>query len=131
MATGRPAGSGRARKAPRLIAGLIPEATGTMSDELRQALTERRGLIEARAAALRGEVPVGAVLIDPAGRVIASDGNRTREHHDPTAHAEIQVIRAACAASTIWRRDSAAPSPSWPPRSTGWNNRSGWHGRRQ
>ena len=51
-ATARPAGSGRARKAPRLIAGLIPEATGTMSGELRQALAERRDLIETRADAL-------------------------------------------------------------------------------
>ncbi|TKW68619.1 MAG: nucleoside deaminase [Paracoccus denitrificans] len=56
-------------------------------------------LDEARAAALRGEVPVGAVITDPAGRVIASAGNRTRERHDPTAHAEIEVIRAACAAA--------------------------------
>jgi len=51
-ATERPAGSGRARKTPRLIAGLIPEATGPMSAELRHTLTERRDLIEARAAAL-------------------------------------------------------------------------------
>jgi hypothetical protein len=51
-ATARPAGSGRARRAPRLIAGLIPEATGTMSSELRQALTERRDFIETRANAL-------------------------------------------------------------------------------
>ncbi|MCV7658465.1 relaxase domain-containing protein [Micrococcus luteus] len=47
-ATGRPAGSGRARKAPRLIAGLIPEATGTMPSEMWQALAERRDLIETR-----------------------------------------------------------------------------------
>ncbi|WP_372967102.1 MobF family relaxase [Microbacterium sp.] len=51
-ATARPAGSGRARKAPRLITGLIPEATGTVSSEFRQALTERRDLIETRADAL-------------------------------------------------------------------------------
>ena len=51
-ATTRPAGSGRVRKAPRLIAGLIPEATGTMSPEFRQALTERRDLIEARSDAI-------------------------------------------------------------------------------
>ena len=51
-ATTRPSGSGRARRAPRLIAGLIPEATGTMPTELRQTLTERRDLIEARADAL-------------------------------------------------------------------------------
>lgn len=52
MATARPAGSGRTRKTPRLIAGLVPEATGTMDDEMRQALNERRDLIEARADAV-------------------------------------------------------------------------------
>ena len=56
-------------------------------------------LAEARAAAARGEVPVGAVLVDPAGQVVARAGNRTRELCDPTAHAEILVIRAACAAA--------------------------------
>ncbi|QFT57302.1 tRNA-specific adenosine deaminase [Sulfitobacter sp. THAF37] len=55
-------------------------------------------LAEARAAAARGEVPVGAVVIDPQGRVVAQAGNRTREVHDPTAHAEVLAIRAACAA---------------------------------
>lgn len=53
----------------------------------------------ARAAARRGEVPVGAVLVDPAGRVVAADGNRTRELNDPSAHAEMLVIRAGCAAA--------------------------------
>lgn len=51
-ATARPAGSGRTRKAPRLIAGLIPEATGSMGTDMRLALTERRELIEQRATAL-------------------------------------------------------------------------------
>ncbi len=51
-ATARPAGAGRTRKAPKLIAGLIPEATGTMTAEMRQALSERRDLIETRADAL-------------------------------------------------------------------------------
>lgn len=53
-------------------------------------------LAEARAAAERGEVPVGAVVVAPDGRAIASAGNRTRADHDPTAHAEILAIRAAC-----------------------------------
>ena len=55
-------------------------------------------LAEARAAAERGEVPVGAVVVNAAGKVVARAGNRTRELNDPTAHAEILAIRAACAA---------------------------------
>ncbi len=56
-----------------------------------------QALSEARAAAKRGEVPVGAVLVGPAGEVVAATGNRTRELNDPTAHAEILAVRAACA----------------------------------
>lgn len=52
-------------------------------------------LEEARAAAQRGEVPVGAVVVRD-GRILARDGNRTRELRDPTAHAEVLAIRAAC-----------------------------------
>ena len=52
-------------------------------------------LAEARAAAGRGEVPVGAVVVAADGRVLAASGNRTRADHDPTAHAEILAIRAA------------------------------------
>jgi cytidine deaminase len=56
-------------------------------------------LDQARAAAARGEVPVGAVLTDAQGGVLAADGNRTRELADPTAHAEILVLRAAAHAA--------------------------------
>lgn len=56
-------------------------------------------LIEARAAFERGEVPVGAVVTDPKGRVVAQAGNQTRALNDPTAHAEILALRAACAAA--------------------------------
>ena len=54
-------------------------------------------LDEARAAGLRGEVPVGAGVVQ-AGRIVARAGNRTRELCDPTAHAEVLAIRAACLA---------------------------------
>ncbi|WP_410217814.1 nucleoside deaminase [Paracoccus sp. (in: a-proteobacteria)] len=57
-----------------------------------------QALAEAQAAAGRGEVPVGAVVTDPTGRIVAAAGNRTRELSDPTAHAEILAIRIACAA---------------------------------
>mgnify|MGYP001260869102 CR=1 FL=1 len=54
-------------------------------------------LEEARAAGARGEVPVGACVVR-GGAVVARAGNRTRELRDPTAHAEVLAIRAACAA---------------------------------
>jgi tRNA(adenine34) deaminase len=50
---------------------------------------------EAKAAAARGEVPVGACIIDAAGTVLARNGNRTLELTDATAHAELLVIREA------------------------------------
>ena len=57
-----------------------------------------RAFAEAEAAAARGEVPVGAVIVDAAGEVLAAAGNRTLEFRDPTAHAELLAIRAAAAA---------------------------------
>ncbi|MDA1058261.1 MAG: nucleoside deaminase [Proteobacteria bacterium] len=57
-----------------------------------------QALAQAEAAARCGEVPVGAVLVDATGTVIAAAGNRTRTDNDPTAHAEMVVIRAAAAA---------------------------------
>jgi len=58
-----------------------------------------QALEQARAAAERGEVPVGAVIVDRDGQIVAAEGNRTRELNDPTAHAEILALRAACAAA--------------------------------
>lgn len=54
-------------------------------------------LEEAREAAARGEVPVGAVVVAADGTVVSMAGNRTRELNDPTAHAEMLAIRDACA----------------------------------
>ena len=55
-----------------------------------------RAFAEARAAAARGEVPVGAAIVRD-GAVVAAAGNRTLADRDPTAHAEMLAIRAACA----------------------------------
>jgi tRNA(Arg) A34 adenosine deaminase TadA len=54
-------------------------------------------LAEAQSAAARGEVPVGAVLAGPDGALLARDGNRIVELRDPTAHAEMLVLRAGAA----------------------------------
>lgn len=57
----------------------------------------QQALAEARNAAARGEVPIGAILVRN-GQPIARAGNRTRELNDPCAHAEMLVIREACSA---------------------------------
>lgn len=67
-------------------------------------------LEEARAAAARGEVPVGAVVTDAAGTVLARAGNAVEARRDPSAHAEMLALRAAAAAvgekvlpgATLW-----------------------------
>jgi tRNA(adenine34) deaminase len=59
------------------------------SDAMRQALGQ------ARAAAARGEVPVGAVVLGPDGGILAGAGNRTEADNDPSAHAEMLALRQA------------------------------------
>ncbi len=61
-------------------------------------LPMHRALDAAAAAAARGEVPVGAVVVAPDGDILAVAGNRTRELSDPTAHAEMLAIRTAASA---------------------------------
>jgi len=56
-----------------------------------------RALAQARSAAERGEVPIGAVIVGPDGEVLAEAGNRTEGDRDPTAHAELLAIRSAAA----------------------------------
>ncbi|HTC12261.1 MAG TPA: nucleoside deaminase [Acetobacteraceae bacterium] len=55
-------------------------------------------LDEARAACERGEVPVGAVVVDPAGAILARAGNEVEARHDASAHAELLALRAAASA---------------------------------
>jgi tRNA(adenine34) deaminase len=59
-------------------------------------------LDEARAALASGEVPIGAVVLDPSGAVIAAAHNEREASHDPTAHAEVVVLRRAGAAIGSW-----------------------------
>jgi tRNA(adenine34) deaminase len=62
-------------------------------------------LEEARAAATTGDVPVGAVILDASGTVVARGRNRREADGDPTAHAEIVAIRAAAQSVGHWRLD--------------------------
>lgn len=63
----------------------------------------RAALAEAEAAARAGDVPVGAVVLDAAGAIVARGRNRREEDADPTAHAELVAIRAAARATGSWR----------------------------
>jgi tRNA(adenine34) deaminase len=65
----------------------------------------RAALEEARAAQGTGDVPVGAVVLDASGAVIARGRNRREADGDPTAHAEIVAIRAAARSAGQWRLD--------------------------
>ncbi len=63
----------------------------------------RLALRHARLAADHGDVPIGAVVLDPSGAVVAAAGNQRELARDPTAHAEILVLREAAAALGSWR----------------------------
>ena len=63
----------------------------------------RLALDEARAALATGDVPIGAVVLDPDGRVLASGRNVREAAHDPTGHAEVVALRAAAAQRGEWR----------------------------
>ena len=65
----------------------------------------RAALAEAEAAAATGDVPVGAVILDEAGTILARGRNRREADGDPTAHAELVAIRAAALAVGEWRLD--------------------------
>ena len=59
-------------------------------------------LEEARAAQARGEVPVGAVVLSPAGEVVGRGHNRREADSDPTAHAEVLALREAASQAGTW-----------------------------
>lgn len=132
-ATARPAGSGRARKAPRLIAGLIPSADGPMTGDMRQALDERRELIETRADAVLNTArdarepwtrPLGEPPRDPRktaawrrhARTVAAYRDRYGITDDsplgPEPENAAQQIDAARARSALARVEEAARQPA-------------------
>lgn len=78
-----------------LTARTVPPKTAGMAEMTDSPM--QIALAEARAAAGRGEVPVGAVILDEKGALLARAGNRVLELGDPTAHAELLAIRAAAA----------------------------------
>jgi tRNA(adenine34) deaminase len=63
----------------------------------------RLALDQARMASMHGDVPVGAVIIDQTGDLLAAAGNEREIRHDPTAHAEILVLREASRRLRSWR----------------------------
>ena len=63
----------------------------------------RLALNEARAAANHDDVPVGAVLLDPSGAIVAAAGNERELVQDPTAHAELLTLRRAAETLGSWR----------------------------
>ncbi len=65
----------------------------------------REALLEARLAIVDGDVPVGAVVLDPDGTVVGRGHNRREAAHDPTAHAEMLALREAAARQGTWRLD--------------------------
>ena len=68
----------------------------------------RLALTLAEEAAAAGEIPVGCVILSPGGEVIGRGRNRRESGRDATAHAEIEAIRAACAAMGDWRLEGCA-----------------------
>ena len=64
-----------------------------------------RALAQAEQAAAEGEIPIGAVVLDPQGNVLASAHNSREASHDPTAHAEVLALRAAAERQQSWRLD--------------------------
>lgn len=65
----------------------------------------RKALEQAQKAALKGEVPIGAVIVDPTGTIIARAYNQTEQKHTQAAHAEVQALAKAGKKRGDWRLD--------------------------
>ena len=69
----------------------------------------RRALVLAQEAGAAGDVPVGAVVLDPDGGLLATGRNEREAGADPTAHAEVVALRRAAASRGEWRLDGCTP----------------------
>ncbi len=76
-------------------------------EESADARFMREAMREAEGAAEAGDVPVGAVVVDAAGVIVARGRNRREAEQDPTAHAEVDALRRAAAALGHWRLEGA------------------------
>ncbi len=106
----RPAtGDARSKATVRaaLSADPAPWQAAPMSGDGEDSRFMQEAIAEANAAALVGDVPVGAVVVDGAGAVVARGRNRREADQDPTAHAEIDALRRAAAALGHWRLEGA------------------------
>jgi tRNA(adenine34) deaminase len=74
-----------------------------MSEETNHSRFMELALREAALAPQHGDVPVGALVVDSHGQVVASDHNRREERQDPTAHAEVLVLSEAACKAGSWR----------------------------
>ena len=77
-------------------------------------------LTEGAAAGERGEIPIGAVVVDERGTILASAGNTREREHDPSAHAEVNAIRQAAARLGQWRLEGCTLVRFWPPAFRRW-----------
>jgi tRNA(adenine34) deaminase len=98
-----PVAQGIEQRFPKPCVGGSSPPGRTNSPMLHWTHAMSMALEAARGAALRGEVPVGAVLLSPQGTVLACAGNRRQQDQDPTAHAEMVVLREAARKLGGWR----------------------------
>jgi tRNA(adenine34) deaminase len=81
------------------------ELTPDWAFDDRDQVAMAEALIEAGKTAGSGDIPVGAVVVDPDGRILGRGRNRREQDHDPTAHAEVLALREAAGVRGNWRLD--------------------------
>jgi tRNA(adenine34) deaminase len=83
------------------------ESSASRAIDPRDELFMRAALAEAEIAGAAGDVPVGAVIVGPAGTIVARGRNRREQDQDPTAHAEVDALRLAARQAGAWRLEGA------------------------